>query len=280
MVDWEVSLFNTALGYAATTYLADAWQKPRALGKLARKHCDQARKPLLLIHDGGVGHHLFGNPVKVEASSRTAYPLRVADRTFGAVLVVGVLECLERPEVALTEWRRVADRVFVVVPSWYSPATWLNPAHRWFVDGSLKSAIPLWTSRRGAIHLLPVSDTRYGRRRCNPAPTHLITATTTRPATTMPRPTLTTPTNQVPVLSPNATQNDPYPPLVPSTDPSLDTTSEPTLDTSEGPGMWPDMEEAVAKFQKGLGSARSEPTESWNSVKDLMVISGSKSSGS
>jgi hypothetical protein len=67
----------------------------------------------------------------------------------------------------MSEWSRVADKVFVIVPSWFSPHTWFDPTHRWVIDPTLKMAAPLWTGRR-CVYLLKVSDSGYGMRPWNP----------------------------------------------------------------------------------------------------------------
>lgn len=261
-----MSLLKAALGYAATAYLSDTLVKPRHLGRMAREHCDRVHKPLLFIHDGGVAHHLFGAPVKVDASRRTAYPVRVPDQTFGAVLAVGVLECLKRPDRALTEWRRVAQRVFVAVPSWYSFHTWLHPEHRWFIDSSLQRAraLPLWSNRRG-IYLLQVSDKRYGKQQCIQATPRTRSPTTTvskpNPSPSTPRPSLPSPSPS-PSPSPPSGPPSPYGDLAPCE-------TELVLDSA-----LPDLSEV-----KSLGSdpAASAPSASSRSVSDLMVISGPRS---
>ena len=171
-----MSLLKAALGFLGTAYMNDAVVKPRSTGKMARAYCDRTGKPLLLIRGESVVDVLVGDPVKADATTRRAYPLPFREGTFGAVLAVNVLQCLKRPDLALQEWRRVADKVFVVVPSWWSPQAWLDPSHRWLVHPALKSVTPLWTDRR-SIYLLPMSDKSYGTRRWSP--------TTSSPASPM-----------------------------------------------------------------------------------------------
>ena len=116
-----MSLLKAALGFLGTAYMNDAVVKPRSTGKMARAYCDRTGKPLLLIRGESVVDVLVGDPVKADATTRRAYPLPFREGTFGAVLAVNVLQCLKRPDLALQEWRRVADKVFVVVPRWWSP---------------------------------------------------------------------------------------------------------------------------------------------------------------
>lgn len=164
-----MSWLKTALGVAASAYVKDAVLRPKQVGNVARVYCDRVRKPLLLVHGDGLVHRLLGEPARADMATTRAYPIAASPKAFGAVLAVGVLERLRRPDRALTEWHRVADKVFVVVPSWWSPHAWLDLRNRWFIDSSLKSVTPLWTSADGT-RLLAVSDSGYGSPRCNLSP--------------------------------------------------------------------------------------------------------------
>jgi len=164
---WQVSLLKAALGFAASAYANDVVLRPRQMGKVARGYCDRVGKPLLFMRCAGLTDRLVGPPVRAEAEADRAYPVRVPDKTFGAVFAVGVLERQSRPWVALAEWRRVADRVFVVVPSWFSPHAWLDPTHQWVIDPRLKMAAPLWNGQRH-VRLLEMSDSGYGKRPWTP----------------------------------------------------------------------------------------------------------------
>jgi len=53
------------------------------------------------------------------------------DKQFGAVFASHVLEHTEDPDKALAEMNRVADNVFLVLPSWFNPFAWLTPEHKW-----------------------------------------------------------------------------------------------------------------------------------------------------
>lgn len=155
-----MSLLKAALGAAVSAAVSDAVVKPRQLGRIARAHADRVGRPLLLIHGNGIVHHTVGAPVRADVSTSRAYPLPYPAGRFGAILAVGILETLKRPDVALQEWRRVADKVFVVVPAWWSPQAWLSPSNRWFIDSSLRRAWPTW-NWRNRVYLLPLSDNRY-----------------------------------------------------------------------------------------------------------------------
>ena len=116
-----MSWLKAALGVVASAYVKDAVVRPKQMGSVVRSYCDRVGKPLLFVHSDGVAQLLLGAPVRAEAKTTRAYPIAVPPKHFGAVFVVGVLERLRSPHVALTEWHRVADKVFVVVPSWWSP---------------------------------------------------------------------------------------------------------------------------------------------------------------
>lgn len=194
-----MSLLKAALGLAATAYMNDAVVRPRSAGRLARAHCDRVGKPLLLIRGERVADVLLGDPVKADHVQRRAYPVQVPDCTFGAVVVVNVLERLRRPDVALREWRRVADKLFVVVPSWWAPHAWVDPGNRWLVHPDLTRAMPLWNGSRQTTALLPVSDSRYGTRRWNPKTRASATTPPSRsPSPPQPSPSPSAPSDLLP----------------------------------------------------------------------------------
>lgn len=173
---------KTLLGAAATTYLKDLIVRPKQVAQFARSYADRVGKPLLNIGAGVpaqslsalvVGPRLWGDVNLDKAAPRStphgpktvsygdAYDLREwPDGHFGAVVSHGVLETLERPDLALLEWRRVADKVFVVVPPMWMPHVWLDPSRRWYIDPSLKTAWPVWTDK-SQVYLLPASDMKY-----------------------------------------------------------------------------------------------------------------------
>ncbi len=81
-----------------------------------------------------------GSPPCYGDAMRIPFP----DKHFGAVLASHVLEHVDDPDQALREWRRVADRVFVLVPVWWAPHTWLHTGHQWYIPPDLSEAQPLW----------------------------------------------------------------------------------------------------------------------------------------
>lgn len=158
-------MLSWLLAYAAATYVVDVLARPADAAHLARAAADRRQKPLLNVGAGTArtslraalfGPTLWGD-VNVDlagsglhgpnnVSFGDVHRLPFADRTFGAAIASHVLEHVDDPALALAELRRVADEVFVVVPSWWAPHTWAHPGHRWFVraDGA---AVPLWQQR-------------------------------------------------------------------------------------------------------------------------------------
>lgn len=249
-----MSMLKAALGLVASAYVNDAVVKPRAHGRMARSYCDRVGKPLLLIRGERIVDVVLGDPVKADVTQRRAYPLPYRDKQFGAVLAVNVLETLRRPDVALREWRRVADKVFVVVPSWWSPQAWLDPSNRWLIHPDLTRVAPLWTDQR-SVYLLPVSDRRYGGPRWSPRTTSTRTATPPSPSET-----------PSPNLPPQSS---------PSRSPSDFVVSDPQPSTSlyddTPPLMSPDLDETPLDPQSfALGTP---PSSSSTSPRALTVVS-------
>lgn len=241
-----MTILKAALGLAASAYVKDRVMRPKAMGQIARRAADRSGKPLLLIHDSGAIHHLFGAPVETKFSTNVAYPIPVADKSFGALLAVGILERVKRPEVALAEWNRISDRVYVVVPSWWSPHAWIDPGVRWLIDPSLDRATPLWTSACRS-RLLNVSDSRYGTRQC---------VQTTSAAPPLPSP-MSRRHRAMEQRAPSRAQQAEAPTM-----PAEESAPYPFLEDRGSPTPSPSE-----------GSPKSLPSDSWSFAKDLMVIS-------
>lgn len=223
--------------------------RPKAMGEIARRAAARSGKPLLLIHDSGAIHHLLGAPVDTKFSTNVAYPIPVPSKAFGALLAVGILERVKRPEVALAEWNRISDRVYVVVPSWWSPHAWLDPGVRWLIDPSLDRAMPLWTSACRA-RLLKVSDSRYGTPQC------VQTKSMAPPS----RPTSRQQSTMVETRMPPHPRSQSEGPS--RAQPSTEAFPYPSLEA-----------EAFQTPSPSVDSQESPPSGSWSFAKDLMVIS-------
>jgi len=70
-----------------------------------------------------------------DATDLSHYP----DKHFGSLVALHILEHLDDPEATLQEWDRVADRLYVVVPKWWSILAFTHPGHMWyFSDGNYR----------------------------------------------------------------------------------------------------------------------------------------------
>lgn len=264
-----MSVLKAALGFLATAYANDNIARPRSAGRLAKSYCDRVGKPLLLVRGETLASVTMGDPVDADVTTRRAYPLPFKDKHFGAILVVNVMECLRRPDLALQEWRRVADTVYVVTPSWWSPQSWADPSKRWLVHPDLSKVAPLWTSERSA-YLLPVSDKRYGVPRCNPKKKSALMQRPPSPPSSAIPPTSfpsgpPTPPPTPPPTSPALLRQDSSPSLYKDTKPLLDL---PVLPTEELPDMDDLMSSGLPDF-----SQASSPSHSLGSTRALTVVS-------
>lgn len=159
--------FATLVGYfAASAYTVDVLVRPALAARKARKAADARGKPLISVVDAGglrarlLGPTLWGD-VNVEVVDDDP-ELPYDDKEFGALIASHVLEHMDDPIAALTEWERVADELFVVVPRWWAPHTWLHPGHRWVFLGKQKTGmrgLRLWQPRNVLIHQVFEHDT-------------------------------------------------------------------------------------------------------------------------
>lgn len=176
-----MSIVKLGLGYVAGAWFYDVMVRPASAAKAARRYCRRVGKPLLNVGSGTEGSSFrafffgptrYGDvnldlaapadnpcaqlgalPVGPPACHGNALALDFPDKAFGAVLASHVLEHLDEPEVALEEWNRVADRVYVVVPRWWGLHTWVQTEHRWYIDSNMR-AYPLWKNKGPARDLM------------------------------------------------------------------------------------------------------------------------------
>jgi len=164
---WKIA--KAISGFTASAYMKDVVVKPNRVAQLARAFANRMGKPLLNIGAGTPNSSLrvilFGPTLWGDVNIDIAAPKNIVhgpgrvswgdahdlsqwpDKFFGAIIASHVLEHVERPDICLKEWHRVAEKVFVVVPPWWAPHTWAHPGHVWFIDPDLKVAKPLWTQR-------------------------------------------------------------------------------------------------------------------------------------
>lgn len=186
---------KAALGAAAAAYANHTVVKPTQIAKVARAYANRVRKPLLTVvpPPGSTLKSIFMSPLAVgdmnlhpQARQRAnglgqighcvPHQIPVAPRTFGAVFSCDTLEHLERPDLALLEWHRIADRVFVVVPPWWTPEAWLS---KWYIDSELRRAWPVWARQSRTIWLPSEQPRAYAAGTC-PTPAQRSTSPMTR----------------------------------------------------------------------------------------------------
>lgn len=193
---WRIT--KALAGFTASAYVKDVVVRPQRIAQLARAYAVRVRKPLLNIGAGTPNSSLrvvlFGPTLWGDVNIDIAAPRNVRhgpnevswgdahdlsewpDQYFGAVIASHVLEHLERPDIALREWHRVAEKVFTVVPPWWAPHTWTHPGHLWFIDPDLKVAKPLYVQRMRNLPLPSKGVVRsdpWGKERLDPSAARL-----------------------------------------------------------------------------------------------------------
>ena len=113
----------------------------------ARQAADKAGKPMLNAGCGSAYTEL--SDVNLDIVPRQVdnfvcgdiQNLRMfKDKQFGAVYASHVLEHVQNPDIALSELRRVAEKVFIITPLPLWPWAWLHPEHKWVFWGTRKVA--------------------------------------------------------------------------------------------------------------------------------------------
>ena len=161
---------RTMAVWAAVAYVADVLVRPELVARDARRAADAAGKPLLNVGAGTpgtslrtavLGPTLWGD-VNVDIAAKPgvahgrgvsyadAHRLPFADGEFGALIASHVVEHTDNPAKVLAEFNRVADQVFVVVPRWWAPHTWLHPGHKWYVTDPDAQGVRSFLQLRGA----------------------------------------------------------------------------------------------------------------------------------
>jgi hypothetical protein len=190
---------QAALGAVATAYVNQTIVKPSRVAHSARLYANQVRKPMitfvptpgatvksLLTRSLALGEVNL-HPKARGASGRgrigygSPYRVNVPDRTFGSLFSYDTLEHLERPDLALLEWYRIADRVYVIAPPWWAPETWLN---QWHISADLRRAWPVWAAQSRTFMLPTTGPGVYVARTCRTPRT--MTATSPRPTPSPP----------------------------------------------------------------------------------------------
>ena len=154
--------------FAAGAYVYDVLWIPSQIAKKARAEAD--KKGGLLLNVGAglpnssvrailVGPTLWGD-VNVDISAPKDVPhgpdtvsygdamnLPFPDNTFSACVASHLLEHVPDPAKAVAEMQRVTDGdVFLTVPKWWCPHTYLHLGHRNFISQTGK-ATPMWPAQ-------------------------------------------------------------------------------------------------------------------------------------
>lgn len=279
-------LAKAALGAVAAAYANEVVVKPARIAKLARAYATRQQKPMLtFVPSPGLTLKSIVTPslalgdVNLHPESRglahgpghigrgSPYRIPHAPRTFGSVFSWDVLEHLERPDLALLEWHRVADRVFVVVPAWWTPEAWLN---RWYIDPELKRAMPVWISQNRTIWLPSGPRRVYDAGTCR-TPQQSPSETTPQTMTSTRQPSLQPPDRAEPGPASNESTASPLPIVNLSLLSPMSTapTSEPQDYTPEGErSTSPSPTSDLPYLPPIMGSPSS------TSVSQMMIISG------
>lgn len=149
--------------FAAVTYIIDVVIRPNIIAHKAVDESKSRRKPVLNIGAGTpdsslrtrlLGPTLWGDVnMDIATDEKKCGPNNVCygdinkipypNKYFGAVIASHVLEHVDDPDRALAEMRRIADKVYPIVPKWWAPHTWLYHDHKWFIPKPGKK-IPIW----------------------------------------------------------------------------------------------------------------------------------------
>lgn len=152
-----MSWWKTVAWFAAGAYVVDVVIRPALVARAAQAEGARRGKPVLNVGAGTPGTSLrvrllgptrWGD-VNCDLAARREIAcgpemvcycdvqrLPYPDKHFGAAIASHVLEHVPDPEAALRELHRVADVVYIVVPSWWAPHTWLHPGHLWYYQRS------------------------------------------------------------------------------------------------------------------------------------------------
>lgn len=132
------------IGSAAVIYNIVTWQKQlrdrKMLYKEAKKYANSINKPLLVVgrpkgrHGcGDVNVDIVGGECPSSIQADIQDMSMFSNKEFGAVFVGHVLEHVDDIEKAYNELDRVADKMFISYPDWYSMIAYLHPEHKWLI---------------------------------------------------------------------------------------------------------------------------------------------------
>jgi hypothetical protein len=136
--------------WGTCAYLIDLCFRRYPALKAAREYANSVGKPMLNVGAGTwtswLTGPLLGGDVNCDISASVTeacgrdsvcycdatdlsnYP----DKHFGSLVALHILEHLDDPDATLKEWERVADRLYVIVPRWWSALAFTHPGHMWY----------------------------------------------------------------------------------------------------------------------------------------------------
>jgi hypothetical protein len=283
----DITIPKMVASVALGAYLNQAILVPNRTANLARAYADRRGGGLLSfcpppgVHlksvfiRNGVGdvnlhHSASRGPIVPRGTTVYGNPYRLPfrDRSFAAVFSYGTLERLERPELAILEWQRVAERVFVVVPQIWMPESWFNP---WYISPDLRRAWPLWTNQSRTVWLPPARRRAYDATTCR-------TPQRPRPPS-MPNPSAQGPMGR-PITPPSMPTDAPAPPGPDSNSSAAQSVlSLPIVNLL--PPSNPELEEDYTSEEASSASPSDQPYlppivgfPSSTSVSSMMIVSG------
>lgn len=122
--------------------------------KMAKDYANSVGKPLLNV--GCKARFVQESDVNIDVVPRDAPNFVLADvqnlsmfkdKQFGSAFVSHVLEHIDNPDLAISELKRVADKVFVVLPHPLSPNAWLWIGHKWvFINNKFHRTNPIFNN--------------------------------------------------------------------------------------------------------------------------------------
>lgn len=168
------TLVKYGLGFAVAAYVVDVLVRPKLIANQAIKSAALSGKPVINVGAGTPGSSLrslllgpttWGDvnvdiaadrsipPGRGRVSFGDAHSLPYPDKHFGSLIASHVLEHMDDPDKALREFHRVADKVYVIVPQWWCPHTWLHPGHQWFITDNGQNKTKLWHNNQNKKQL-------------------------------------------------------------------------------------------------------------------------------
>jgi hypothetical protein len=165
-------LVKSAITWTVGAYVWDVLVIPAQVAREARAAANTFGGPLLNVGAGTPGSSLrvalFGPTLWGDCNVDIAAPrdvthgpdrvsygdalnLPFVDNQFGAVIASHIVEHVEDPHAAVVEMQRVSrGPVYIIVPKWWNPVTWLYDDHRWYISQRGR-VYALWPKKQRAI---------------------------------------------------------------------------------------------------------------------------------